>query len=567
MVARTSHPWLLSGIAALAGCGMGLGFAPFNWWWIAPICLAALVVVLIRSTPKVGLLRGYLFGWGFNAVSVHWVAVLGLPVLGVFVTWLAVWYALVGLAVSLTRKTPVWGFVGAATWMAAEWASARWPFGGYGWGRLAYTSVDSPLNGLFPFISVTGVSLVVVSTGFLLAWVVNRWLLSRETRPSGHNRTAPASPTAGQTVPAPHPALRGPIVTTAAVIVVCAVTGLSLRSYDPAPDTRQVTAAVVQGNVPGRGIDALGPIYTVENNHLAETIILAAKIRTGQFTQPDFVIWPENSTASDPYSQKTTQIIDAAVDIARAPIFVGAITDGPGEDERQTVGIWWTADGATATYAKRNLVPFGEWVPFRSVMIKLVPEVRYVGAQSVPGTAPGVLDVEAGGQGLRIGDLICFEVAYDTTVDQMLIGDAATGGGAQVVMVQTSNAMFTGSDQMDQQDAITRIRAMESRREILVATTNSLAGLIDSHGNIVYEAQPRTSDARVFTVPTRTQITPAIAYRGLFDLASVLLPLLGCAVLLVRERIREGRASGQTLVGTTPDPYFPEPGSTCAHPQ
>jgi len=517
--------WILTGLSVIAGCCVGLGFEPVNLWWLVPLAVAVFVAVNLASTPRVGLLRGYLFGFGFNALAFHWVDVLGAMVVVVFSIWLAVWYALVGLVISLTRKTPVWGLAGVGAWMGAEWISSRWPFGGFGWGRLAFTASDAPINGLFPLISVTGVSFVILATGFLFAWVARRiWIWRTDGRPVWTSRFPPRT-------------VLVPAVVTLAVLLLGGVGGLVARAYDPAPDARSVSVAVVQGNVPGEGITALGPIYTVENNHLAETIILAAKVRTGQVGQPDFVVWPENSTATDPLTNTRTQaIIHEAIDVVKAPIFVGAITLGPGEDERQTVGLWWTNHGVTATYAKRNLVPFGEWVPFRSVMVKLVPELTYVGEQSVPGTSPGVLDVEAGGAPLRVGVLICFEVAYDSTVDDMLLGDQTTGG-AQVVTVQTSNAMFTGTDQMAQQDAITRIRAMESRREILVATTNSLAGLIDSHGTIVYEARLRTSDAQVFTVPVRTALTPAVRYRSVFDLASVALPWLCAGGLLVRREI------------------------------
>jgi len=122
----------------------------------------------------------------------------------------------------------------------------------------------------------------------------------------------------------------------------------------------------------------------------------------------------------------------------------------------------------------------------------------------------------------------------------MVVGDTTTGGGAEVIVVQTSNAMFTGSVQMSQQDRITRIRAMESRREILIATTNSLAGLLDSRGQVVYLAQLRTADHQVFTVPTRTTVTWAVAYRGWIDGLSVGLPLLaGAAWLAIRRRSAE----------------------------
>ncbi|MCL2482882.1 MAG: hypothetical protein FWF43_05610 [Propionibacteriaceae bacterium] len=572
MARHGCHRWLLTGACLVGGCAVGVGLPPLNLWWLVPVGLAVFVMIAVRSSPGAGLFRGFVFGLGFNTVAFQWVAVLGVAVLAAFVLMLALWQAVVGLVIALTRKTPAWGFLGIATWLGTEWACSRWPFGGFGWGRLAYTSAGTPIDGWLPIISASGVSFLIVTSGFVIAWLLgpvisgpygmrfSSWLRRVFHRRAPltdvldeSNRVTPiivddqaqlADGGARLAASVRRVWVRSgvrplPVVVAVLLAGVSGIGGLAFRSYDPAGDGGSVTVGVVQGNVPGTGVDAMGPIYTVENNHLAETIILAAEIRTGQVQQPDFVLWPENSTTTDPYTDtNTAHIIDVAVDMVGVPIFVGAITLGPGDNERQTVGLWWTKAGVTASYAKRNLVPFGEWIPYRSFFVRLVPQLEWVGAQSVPGTTPGVIDVQAGGQPLRVGDLICFEVSYDATVDQMLEGDQATGGGAQVIVVQTSNALFTGTDQMAQQDRITRIRAMEARREILVSTTNSLAGLIDSRGQVVFQAQLRTSDAQVFTVPTRTAITPAVAYRGWFDVAVIVLPILGGVIVLIGHRVR-----------------------------
>ena len=112
-------------------------------------------------------------------------------------------------------------------------------------------------------------------------------------------------------------------------------------------------------------------------------------------------------------------------------------------------------------------------------LLPLVPILKEVGAQSVPGTRPGVLDVSAAGRSLKVGDVICFELAYDKTVYDVV------RGGAQVMMVQSNNATYGGTGQIEQQFAITRARAMEARREIAVATTNSVSGFIDRDGRVV----------------------------------------------------------------------------------
>ena len=91
------------------------------------------------------------------------------------------------------------------------------------------------------------------------------------------------------------------------------------------------------------------------------------KARLGQVPQPDFILWPENSTDIDPLLDPVTRAtVQSAAEVAGRPILVGAVLEGPGEDERQTTALWWDPQrGVVGSYAKRNLVPFGEWIPFR----------------------------------------------------------------------------------------------------------------------------------------------------------------------------------------------------------
>src|SRR5699024_8487708 len=103
-----------------------------------------------------------------------------------------------------------------------------------------------------------------------------------------------------------------------------------------------VDVGVVQGNVPGRGLDPMGRMRSVTNNHLAETVNLETRARLGLVPDPDFVLWPESSTDIDPAEDPiTARTIQSAADTAGVPVFVGAVTYGPGPDERQTTGLWW----------------------------------------------------------------------------------------------------------------------------------------------------------------------------------------------------------------------------------
>src|SRR5699024_2716556 len=113
----------------------------------------------------------------------------------------------------------------------------------------------------------------------------------------------------------------------------------------------------------------------------------------------------------------------------------------------------------------------------RELFLPLIPQLRYVGAQSVPGTQAGVLPATLrDGRTAMLGVLICFDVAFDDVVYDL------PGNDAQIIVVQSSNAMYQGSSQIEQQFAITRARAAELRREVLVVTTSGISGVIDPSG-------------------------------------------------------------------------------------
>ena len=317
-------------------------------------------------------------------------------------------------------------------------------------------------------------------------------------------------------------------------LAVLAVGPAALRFYQVEPAVSaagSVNVAIVQGNIPGRGIEALGRARSVTNNHLSETVDLMTRVRLGQEAPPDFVLWPENSTDIDPTKDALTRLtVDGAARIAGTPIMVGSVMQGPGTDERQTSALWWEPDrGPVARYDKRNLVPFGEWIPFRAQLKPLIPILEKVGAQSIPGTTPGVLQVQLDGRPLAVGDVICFELAYDRTVYEAV-------AGSQVLMVQSNNATYGGTGQIEQQFAITRARAMEARREIAVATTNSVSGYIDRNGRVVRRTAEFTAESFVMSMPLRETLTPALRVAPWLERGLAALAVACCVAGMVASR-------------------------------
>ena len=498
-------------VAVLAGVALGLTWQPYGWWPLLAVAIPAFTLALRGLRPRQAFGLGYLFGLGMLTVAVSWLHVLGVWIAALLIVFESLFFGVLGILLSLVGRLRWWPLAAAAAWVLVELAYSRFPFGGFGWSRIAYAAVDTPLAGLLPLIGVAGLSFVVALVAHLVGWAAWTWWSRRR---SGEPRTRPLL-----------------LAGAAVVAVLLLATGARLYQVEPVQTAEgTVRVGIVQGNIPGRGIEAMGRARSVTNNHLSETVDLMTRVRLGQVAAPDFLLWPENSTDIDPTVDPVTRLtVDAAAKLADRPILVGAVMQGPGPDERQTTALWWVPGvGPQARYDKQNLVPFGEWIPFRAQLKPLFPILDQVGAQSVPGTKPGVLPVDVGGRSVRVGDVICFELAYDETIYQTV------AGGAQVLMVQSNNATYGGTGQIEQQFAITRARAMEARREVAVATTNSVSGLIDRDGRVVQRTAEFTADSMVVEMPLRSALTPAIRVapwleRGLAALALVAAVLGGLA--------------------------------------
>lgn len=494
--------------AAVGGAGLGLAWQPYGVWPVWLVGIPLLLIAVHGQRPRRAFGLGYVFGLTLLTVTIGWIEVLGTWIAALLILFESLFLALLGVALTLISRLRLWPLWSAFAWTALEFAYSRVPFGGFGWVRLAYAAVDTPLAGFLPLIGVPGVSFLVALTAAGFAWTV-LWLL-RNGR-AGLVRA------------------RRPALAALAGVVVVAAAGVGLRGlqFEPASgDAGTVKVGVVQGNVPGRGMDAMGEARSVTNNHLSETIELTARWRSGLVPEPDFILWPENSTDIDPLLDETTrQVVQSAAAVSGKPILVGAVTRGPGPDERQTTALWWDPQqGILGRYDKRNLVPFGEWIPFRAQLLPVVPILREVGPQGVPGTRPGVLTVPIGDRTITVGEAVCFELAYDQT-----IYDTITNG-AQISVVQSNNATYGGTGQIEQQFAITRVRAMETRREIAVATTNSVSGFIDRDGNIVHRTQEFTADSFVAELPIRSVVTPAVVLAPWLDRGLALVGLIAAVI-------------------------------------
>lgn len=449
-----------------------------NWWFLAPVGVAGFcLLVREQSLPRAGL-YGFAFAWPMWWSAITWLSVLdpAAPVALSFVQ--SLWFIALGMVVAGIQPgrrvgLPLWPLWAACAWMAAEFAFSRWPWGAFGWLRLGYTSVDAPWGGLLPFVGVAGAGFAIALLGSCLAWAVTR------------------------------PPRRHLVPVAIGAVVLSVVAGVARGWVPEEQPAATVNVGIVQGNVFGVGINAMGRARSMPNNHLDETVRLMADVHTRAMPPPDLVVWPESSTDSDPRTDRRTRdILDTAAQLTGVPMLVGTIMLEP----RTTSVLWWDPDeGMMDRYDKQNLVPFGEWIPMREFFLPLLPVLEQVGDQAVPGTEPGLLTGRlADGRELRVGDLICYELAYDDTVAAMFQTDP------RVIVVQSNNAPYGWSAQNAQQFAITRARAMEGRREFAVVTTSGISGLIGQRGEVLDRTAEFTNAHRVYTMPERTTRTPAM---------------------------------------------------------
>ncbi|WP_329111297.1 apolipoprotein N-acyltransferase [Micromonospora sp. NBC_01699] len=528
-------PLWVAVLAALAGGGALLAaFPPYGLWWLAPVGVALLAAATHRRRLRAGAGLGALTGLALFVPMLSWTNLHTGDLPWLLLSGLQAGYlALLGLATALV--SPVvdrwrwsWPVVTGLLWVAQEALRDRTPFGGFPWGRLAFSQADAPL---VRWAAVGGAPLVTFGTalvgGFLVAAA---WWAVTGRRPTG---TA-----GGRGGWAPYAALGA----AGAVVLVGFLVPLGGGS-----GAGSATVAIVQGNVPRLGLDFNAQRRAVLENHANATIDLAARVAAGTAQQPDLVVWPENASDVDPLRDSTAAAeITAAADAIRAPILVGAVLLGPGPGQVRNTGLLWlpgTGPDLDQMYFKRHPVPFAEYIPLRSIARKVSSQVDRVRSDFVAGTRPGV--VTAGG--LTLGDVICFEVAYDEVVR-----DTVTGG-AQLLVVQTNNATFNEAEAL-QQMAMVRLRAVEHGREALMASTVGVSGFVGADGRVtgatgfntpaVVVREVHLGDAR--TVATRVGFWPEVVLVGLAVAALV-------AAVVVRRR-RVVPVDGPSVAGGELDP-------------
>jgi apolipoprotein N-acyltransferase len=463
-------------------------------------------VALWRRGLRASLLAGLVFGLAFFVpllswlLNVAWYAWLALAVAE------AVIFAVLAVGQRLLLDLRAWPLAVAGWWVCAEALRSRWPYA-FPWGRLAMSQAGTPTA---PWAAVGGaplLSFLVALAGTTLAWA----LLVPGWRARLRRRALPLLAFAGA--------------------AGLALAGVLLPVDRQPPGTPTAVVAAIQGNVPhAQSLPDLLRASTVTLNHATATERLAAQVRAGGRPAPDLVIWPENSTDIDPRTYSPVYAtIAAAVNAIHRPVLVGTVLRDPLRNAGQ---LWLPGRGPGQTYVKRQLVPFGEYIPFRGLLrhitslVNLQPENFTAGHRAVVFQAGKI----------RLGDVICYEIGFDHLVS------SEVNAGANLLTMQTNDATFEVDGQRGetlQQLAMARIRAVESNRAVVVASTTGVSAIIAPDGRLIAHTgtwQRAVLEARVPLVSQRTLADRIGAWPQAVIVALTLAALAWAAAAALRRR-------------------------------
>ncbi|MFB1486786.1 MULTISPECIES: apolipoprotein N-acyltransferase [unclassified Thiocapsa] len=445
-------PLLSAVLACASGAVMVLGFAPFGWYPFVLIGLLGFLAALNGASPRIGFLRGWLFGVGLMGFGVFWIRIslnefgnmdawVAHLMTGVFVSTMALFYGFLGWLVRRLDRGPAWRvplLLFPGLYLLVEWLRG-WLFTGFPWLSLGYTQIDGPLGGFAPILGVYGVGLLILLSAGLL-WGLLRW----SGRWSG----------------------RGRIVAAAALVLIWGG-GMLLKQVSwTAPSGPSFRAVVVQASIP--------QAMKWDPDQLVSTMEIYWDL-TERNLGADLVVWPETAIPDFLHHVRDVLIEPMA---ARArdegtEIVLGipVLETDTGRHFNALLSLGSRED----LYAKRHLVPFGEFMPFKAWLGPLVDLFEVPMSDFSRGSAERPL--------LAVGDRlagvsICYEDAFPAEVSQAL-------PEAEFLINVSNDAWFGDSLAPHQHLEMARMRALENGRYLLRATNTGISAIIDQRGRVL----------------------------------------------------------------------------------
>ena len=452
-------------LAVLAGLIASAAFHPIDFWPALIVGIGILYKLNMDQPIKSRLLINFLFGIGYQLLTLYWVGTY----VGSF-AWIALVLMQAVFVIALSFSTGALTF--AASWILFEFILRSIPFGGFGWSRLGFALTESPLNYLYPRLSIIGVAFIFV---LAITLIVDQ-------------------------------KFKGLVITLLLFI---------LAGFIPVQVTKaeSVKVALIQGGQQ----EKLDNTFENANSAISKHFKAMKKVEPDSV---DLVVWPENAIMHDPTVRKDTRMaLESEYKRINAPILVNAnLKDG-------TNGSVLFDGSQKQSYSKRYLTPFGEFIPFQSLVEKISDKAGKV-VPYIPGREPYIF--KAGDFSFRT--LICYELLSDKQA-------RAEMTDTDFIVTQTNNATYFKTWQLEQELAIAQARSAETSRQSAYVSTTGVTAIIDERGKIQKSIPKYENQTLVDNIYVRSGSTLAAKYGNVIEISIILLLFLSFAKRL-KSRLR-----------------------------
>ena len=450
-------------------------FEPLGIWFLSPIGYAIWIYGISKEDHQVR--NTFLFGFISSAIVLQWSGVYVGPLPWIALSFLQALY-LLPVAVVAKRTSNIGLLI--LLILLSEEIRARFPFGGFGWTRIAFSQHQSPLA---PLASIGGVALVSYAT------LIPAWFLIRRDRKLAI-------------------AVFALLIVSASSLNSFLLPSISLTSTvsesDHSQGSQTLRVRAIQGGTPSVGLDFNSRAMGVLKMHIEQT--------KKDFQERDeLIVWPENAIDIDPVKNVVvSQLIKDLLQEIDRPLLAGAIIS----TDRGPVNsiVHFDRNGEIqGIYEKRYLTPFGEYIPMRSIAEVLSPYAERVN-DFVPGNKETVFHIN----NVNIASVICYEIINDGLV-------RSSSRNSDLLFIHTNSATFAGTSEGDQQLAITQLRAIEHQRSLLSVSTTGPSALVNERGEVVY----RLAEGDRGSISTTMQVAEAQSISSsLGGVANILVLLL-----------------------------------------
>ena len=494
-------------VAVASGIALALAFPGTDLGLLALVALVPLFWLWHDASPRRAAGLGFVAGLGFFGVHLSWTWYFGaIAIVPLVALQAAFWAAAGGVVAACGRRGLRSPFLTAAIWVVFEALRTRWPLGGLAWGQIGVA-----LHGLVAgraLASWGGVPLatfVVIATNGLLVDVL------RGLRSGARTQQRQLSLAIGGLI-------------GVAVVATAATVG----RFEPHP-TGHLRFALLQGNDKNRYLTQA----ELETDYLTRSHLALARQLRGHY---DLVVFPESSLATDPEADPNLRA--EITRIARqhhTAVLANAIDEQTEPGKAFNANRLYAPDGRlVGTYAKRHLVPFGEYVPWRD-SLSFISALQQIPHDFTAGHRLGIETVS----GHKIGSVICFESAFGPLMRE----NAAAG--AELIVVTTNNRSYRRSANTEQHVALSQMSAAAIGRPVLHASISGITAVIDADGVVHHTTQLFKNEVVTGTVTTVSGRTPYVRFGDWVEWGSAAALVGALALGLARRRSIPAGPQGQ----------------------